>query len=68
VHPYRLGDGRFPGDGYHVRLIQKFKKPFVVPADNTPGVNRSRKHGNARGGFAVARTRRRNRRVNDGYL
>ena len=53
VQPYRLGDSRFPGTIITSRLIEKYKKPFVVPGDNSPGVNQVSEHGNAKWGFAV---------------
>ena len=69
VQPYRLGDGRFPATIITSRLIEKYKKPFVVPGDNSPGVNAISEHGNARWGFAVgAYEAKESYRINDGFL
>jgi Subtilase family len=51
--PYVLGDGRFTVTVVCSRLIDKYKKPFLSPANNAPGLNTVEEHGMARWGFGV---------------
>jgi hypothetical protein len=51
--PYVLGDGRFTVTVICSRLIEKYKKPFLSPANNAPGLNTVEEHGMARWGFGV---------------
>ncbi len=51
--PYVLGDGRFTVTVICSRLIEKYKKPFLAPANNSPGLNTTIEHGMARYGFGV---------------
>ncbi len=51
--PYVLNDGRFTVTEICSRLIEKYGKPFLVPANNAPGLNTTIEHGMARNGFGV---------------
>jgi hypothetical protein len=51
--PYVLSDGRFTVTVLCSRLIDKYKKPFLVPANNSPGLSTAIEHGLARYGFGV---------------
>jgi hypothetical protein len=51
--PYVLNDGRFTVTVICSRLIEKYKKPLLVPANNSPGLNTTIEHGLARYGFGV---------------
>ncbi|MGH9367819.1 MAG: S8 family serine peptidase [Thermoanaerobaculia bacterium] len=51
--PYVIGDGRFTVTEICSRLIEKYRKPFLVPANNAPGLNTTIEHGMARHGFGV---------------
>jgi hypothetical protein len=67
--PYRLGDGRFTSTVITSRLIRKYQKPFVAPANNIPGANITLEEGNAQWAFAVgAYESKESYRINDGYL
>jgi hypothetical protein len=69
VKAYRLGDARHPATIVTARLIEKYKKPYVVPASNPPGLNATSEHGNARWGFAVGTWEAKAAyRINGGYL
>ena len=66
---YRLNDGRHPSTIVTARLIEKYKKPYAVTANNPPGLSAATEHGNARWGFAVGSFEtKESYRVNDGYL
>ena len=51
--PYVLSDGRFTVTVICSRLIDKYKKPFLVPANNSPGLSTTIEHGLARYAFGV---------------
>ena len=51
--PYALNDGRFTVTEICSRLIERYGKPFLVPANNSPGLNTTIEHGMARNGFGV---------------
>lgn len=66
---YRLNDGRHPSTIVTARLIEKYKKPYAVTANNPPGLSAATEHGNAQWGFAVGSFEtKESYRVNDGYL
>jgi hypothetical protein len=51
--PYTLNDGRFTMSVLCGRLIEKYKKPLFIPANNAPGLNTTIEHGNAPFAFGV---------------
>jgi hypothetical protein len=51
--PYVVGDGRFTVTVVCSRLIEKYGKPFLAPANNAPGLNTVEEHGMARFGYGV---------------
>ena len=51
--PYVITDGRFTVTVICSRLIEKYKKPFFSPANNSFGLNTTQEHGLARYGFGV---------------
>ena len=51
--PYVIGDGRFTVTVICSRLIDRYKKPFLSPANNSPGLNTVEEHGLAGWSFGV---------------
>ena len=51
--PYVIGDGRFTVTVIASRLIEKYRKPFLSPANNAPGLNTVEEHGLAGWSFGV---------------
>ena len=51
--PYVLNDGRFTATVICSRLIDRYKKPFFSPANNSFGLDTTEEHGMARYGFGV---------------